>query len=144
MNKKGHYAGFFFSATIITLANKTGFNIQNEVIILGSTWLGSFIPDIDAEKSYFNYKFGFIRDLYKPIQKLAFKNQTTYNIFKHRGALFHSWVTQFIILILYYITGYYLFLFGLWFAVFVHHILDMTTDRGLRYLYPLQKIIRIF
>lgn len=137
----GNGIAFTISSLLIYNSNKIDFNATNLTIDLMGCYIGSFIPDIDCKESYFNYKFRFFSDLYKPVQKLAFKNAITYNIFKHRGALWHSWITVLIVGYLYYRFDN-LFLFGMGIAIFIHHILDMFTDQGLRYFYPLRKRIK--
>jgi membrane-bound metal-dependent hydrolase YbcI (DUF457 family) len=131
MNKKGHYGGFVAAAAVSFAITK------DPILSISGAWLGSFIPDVDNKKSHINSQIYLFRSFYKQIQKLAFKNSTTYNIFKHRGALTHSWLTIAIIATLY---KYYdnSFLFGLLIGVFIHHILDMFTCQGLRYFYPLK------
>lgn len=136
MNKKGHYGGFVAAAAVSFIITK------DPVLSFSGAWLGSFIPDVDNDKSYINAKIYLFRDFYKPIQKLAFKNKHTYNIFKHRGALTHSWLTIAILIILYKYFNDNSFLFGILIGVFIHHILDMFTSHGLRYFYPLKT--RIF
>lgn len=135
MNKKGHYGGF-------VIASAASFIITKDPLCIAGAWLGSFIPDVDAKQSHINAKIYLLRDIYKPIQKLSFKTGITYNIFKHRGAFTHSWLTIVMLVTLYKYFNSNSFLFGLLIGVFIHHILDMFTSHGLRYFYPLKT--RIF
>lgn len=133
MNKKGHYGGFVAAFAVSFAITK------DPILSISGAWLGSFIPDVDTKKSHINAKIYLLRDIYKPIQKIAFKNSITYNIFKHRGALTHSWLTIAMLITLYKHFNDNSFLFGFLIGVFIHHILDMFTCQGLRYFYPLKK-----
>ena len=132
MNKKGHYGGFVEAAAVSFIITK------DPILSSSGAWLGSFVPDVDAKKSHINSQIYLLRNIYKPIQKLAFKNSITYNIFKHRGAFTHSWLTIAILVILYKYFNDNYFLFGMLIGVFIHHVLDMFTSHGLRYFYPLK------
>lgn len=84
MNKKGHSIG----AALISVASIYYFkkDILTEITIVTGIVIGSFMPDIDAEYSYFNSKFPVVPKLYKVVQKTLPENSIT----SHRGALFHS------------------------------------------------------
>lgn len=130
MNKFGHSVGAFLasSATVYTL-NK---GLIAESLIVGGIILGSFLPDLDADYSYFNYKFPKIKKMYDLLPKC--------NLTKHIGALLHSIIT----LIPFYYFKSNPFVFGCLIGIIGHHILDMTTSNGLRYFYPFKEVIRLW
>ena len=135
MNKKGHYGGFVVATAISFVITK------DPILSITGSWLGSFLPDVDSKKSHINSQIYLFRNIYKPIQKIAFKNGILYNIFKHRGAFTHSWLTI-IMLIIFLKCNYNSFLFGMLIGVLIHHVLDMFTQQGLRYFYPFK--IKLF
>lgn len=112
MNYKGHKRGaiFLIASTIILKDNLTLFEIP---MIISGIYLGSFLPDLDSDKSYLKSKLS-----------IKFKLPL-----KHRGRFFHSIYTLLGISILIPISTWFLYLL---IGVFGHHLLDMTTKRGLK------------
>jgi len=166
MNKTGHFRGGLVvigvTVTTITLENKifgypTSLNIPESLLLSAGVMLGSFVPDIDAEQSYFNYNFPYLRKGYKLIQWIAKnwinvlkplkKNQKclslselTYNIFKHRGVLMHGWLGLLILILLYNFKFHNFFMLGTILGFIGHLICDMIPEgQGLKLFYPFIK-----
>lgn len=153
MNKAGHRAGAF-GVIGATLAVQYCFKINAGVeglILFPAIYVGSFLPDMDADYSYFRSKLPGVSNAYTYIQKKFQNNPDMHMVLKHRGLLFHSvWtlillaVPALVLLILPQIglsgfnlnkLGYCGFI-GLVIGCFGHHLLDMTTPAGLpQYLY---------
>ena len=130
MNKRGHKIGGLV-ATSITLAALEPGVIEGALLTSGII-LGAFLPDIDADYSYFNSKFKIISKAYKLIP-----NDNI--VFRHRGLLFHSIYTVLLLVLLYRNNGCP-WILGLIIGIVSHHILDLTTSAGLpNYFYPITK-----
>jgi hypothetical protein len=97
MNKNGHALGALVigTASISIYVNSFTFP-SGETAFIHSSLLasgilvGSFLPDLDADYSYFNYKVPIIPDIYKFVKKLANKKYTLRKFFQHRGIIMHS------------------------------------------------------
>lgn len=152
MDKAGHLVGGIVTIGLALKFNDFSFTNETKIIEGGlmsvGILVGAFLPDLDAEQSYFNSKTVFTPGIYKIIHEI-FRGTFINEIFKHRGALLHSIWTIIIALIIRVFAGLTLsnaiiptILTGMIFGIISHHILDMTTIRGLRYFYPLK--IKIF
>lgn len=130
MNKFGHSVGAFLASSATVYMLHQGF--IKETIIVSGIVLGSFLPDLDADYSYFNHKFPKIKKVYELLPKS--------NLTKHRGALLHSILT----LIPFYYFKSNPFVFGCLIGIIGHHLLDMTTANGLRYFYPFKEVVRLW
>jgi inner membrane protein len=130
MNKLGHSVGAFLASSASVYILHKGF--IGESLMVGGIILGSFLPDLDADYSYFNSKFPKIKKIYELLPKC--------DLTKHRGALLHSILT----LIPFYMLSSNSFIFGCLIGIIGHHLLDMTTKQGLRYFYPFRTVIRIW
>lgn len=155
MTGRTHAAAAIVFTTIIT-------HKYNSEIILGA-FIGGLLPDIDTPKSmvsdlipgidnvwslirsFFSslkvrsqkatssLKNGFFKNILKFITNLfAFMH----DLFKHRGILTHSAITILIILLIKHYNNN-LFMYALLIGVISHHLMDLLTDQGLNYLYPL-------
>jgi len=133
MNKTGHSIGCILVSTASIYYLHT--NILNDIIMTSGIVLGSFLPDLDADYSFIEYKLKGINPM-KVIQKILPNNPVT----DHRGALLHSILT----IIPCIIFMKYDFVKGLGLGILGHHILDMMTPAGLRYFFPFKFKIRLF
>ena len=133
MNGKTHLiAGAVLAAGII---NFIDFDIGITVGIL----IGSLLPDVDAEHSTINRLCPPLSFVYKKFHKLSFSTRGNLYLWtRHRGALMHSIWTLVAIFALSMITPSQIKIgmYGLALGVFSHHLLDMLTPQGLRWLYP--------
>ena len=145
MNKFGHtIGGIIVSTTALYIVYKTGLKLEthNYMLIAAGIMGGSFVPDVDAEYSYIRSKMKTISKIYTSIQKSVKDIAALNNVFKHRGALFHSWMTLMPFIFAFLATRFYIF-FGIAIGILGHHILDMMTPAKLRWLYPLKvKLIK--
>lgn len=139
-NKNGHAAvSVLMSGVTLYIDYKTGyhFNMIDNLLIPAFVLFGGFYPDFDAEYSYIRSKFKAISKAYTAVQKSVENIGFLNNVFKHRGALFHSWITLVPFIILLLITNYSVF-YGIAVGILGHHLADMTTPSKLRWLYPLK------
>lgn len=134
MNKRGHSIGAACVSALTIYYMKEP--LLTELITISGVVIGSFLPDVDAEYSYFNSKCPVIPTIFKLIQKILPDNPIT----SHRGAMFHSILTLIPFVIFYKIS----FVLGIGLGVLGHHILDMTTPAGLRYFFPYKITLRIW
>lgn len=134
MNKRGHTVGMILASSL-AIANVRDSTI-NEIAIVAGIGLGSFLPDLDAEYSYFNSKFPKIAKVYSFINDILPNNPITC----HRGALFHSILT----LIPFIIFRNNPIMLGIGIGILGHHILDMMTPAGLRWLFPFKLKIHLW
>lgn len=140
MNKRGHSVGAGITAGLTIYFARKGFInskeiIDNSLIILGII-PGAFIPDLDAEYSYIKSKLPILPGLIEFLQKALPEN----NITCHRGAMFHSLLTLIPCIIFWKIH----FVLGLGLGILSHHILDMVTPAGLRWLWPYKVKIHLW
>lgn len=133
MNKTGHSIGCLVMVGTFSYYSKQPWDYT--LMAISGIIIGSFIPDIDADYSYFNHKCPILPRIFKFIQKVLPENPVT----NHRGALFHSVLTLIPFIVYHKIP----FMFGMGLGIFGHHVLDMTTPAGLRYFFPVRKKIGI-
>jgi membrane-bound metal-dependent hydrolase YbcI (DUF457 family) len=139
MNGNGHgILGLIISGVAGYTAYKFGSKPIDIFGLTASVMVFSFYPDIDAEFSTIRSKAKLLSAVYSWIQKLAKRNGVTNNIFKHRGALFHSIWTILPFVVLYYYSNFLPFL-GAILGILGHHFLDSLTPKGLRWLYPMRR-----
>jgi len=137
MNKFGHTIGLVAVAGLTIYANnKLGLGFNNLYLVIGVS-IGSYLPDLDAEYSFIRAKIPLIPFIYSSIQETAKVSKVSNDIFKHRGALLHSWITAALFAILWLYTGFDA-LFGVMLGILGHHALDAPSKKGLRWFYPLK------
>lgn len=91
MNKNGHgFCGVVLSGGAIYISYKLGLKPIDIFSLAAGIMIGSFLPDIDANHSTIRGKSKGLSNVYTGIQSLAKRNKVTHDVFKHRGALFHS------------------------------------------------------
>ncbi|SFC21574.1 metal-dependent hydrolase [Clostridium uliginosum] len=128
MNYKTHINGGILAGLYIT-SQMQSINILPTAIFLGSSIIGSLLPDIDHKNSYIGKR---VKPVSKVINKLA----------GHRK-LFHSPILYLVL----YIGSMSVvtnklglnFLFGLFLGIFSHLFLDSLTVGGLPWFYPISK-----
>jgi membrane-bound metal-dependent hydrolase YbcI (DUF457 family) len=154
VNKLGHSVGAIvvLGTTIAaTQYYKIDLGLTDTIGLYTGITVGSFLPDLDADYSYFRSKLPIIPTVYTWVQKAVKGIPVLDDIFKHRGALLHSVWTLVILGILMYLTKVYVdpyltnpyidiscdgWFIGLILGCVGHHFLDMMTVAGLRYFYP--------
>jgi membrane-bound metal-dependent hydrolase YbcI (DUF457 family) len=155
MNKEGHSLGAIVISSVSIYICDFDFSQGKEFIeaslMFSGIIVGSFLPDLDADYSYFNSKVPIIPELYKGIKYLS-KKTKFHAFFKHRGVMLHSIWTIALMLIINLILilkinslnndsifkqiNIIYFTNGLILGTFGHHFLDMVTRTGLQYFYP--------
>lgn len=133
MNKKGHTVGMILASSLSIYFVKD--TVINEILMVPGIMLGSFLPDIDSEHSTINSKLPKIAKVYHFINDILPVNPITC----HRGALFHSILT----LIPFILFRNNPIILGIGIGILGHHILDMMTPAGLRWLYPFKLKIHL-
>jgi membrane-bound metal-dependent hydrolase YbcI (DUF457 family) len=149
INKLGHTIGCIVIGAVSFQLNYEFhvFEASKIALMECGIFVGSYLPDVDAKNSAIKSYVPILKP-YILIQKLAKKNVIANDIFRHRGALFHSWITVFVFLATFAILSIMNIIvstvsLGLAIGVFGHHLLDMLTPAGLRWLYPLKKKLGI-
>ncbi|MEN8906637.1 MAG: metal-dependent hydrolase [Clostridiales bacterium] len=149
------------AAAAIVLATAITHQYTSEVVL--AAFIGGLLPDIDTPKSlvsdlipgidnvwnFIKKRFlsiktssskkanslrkGFLKNILKII---SFVFTFLHDLFKHRGILTHSAITLIIFWII--LVKYdNMFMYALFLGIISHHILDMLTNQGLEYLYPI-------
>jgi membrane-bound metal-dependent hydrolase YbcI (DUF457 family) len=140
-NKNGHaIVSSVVAGATIYIDYKAGyhFNMVDNLLIPAFVFFGGFYPDFDAEYSFIRWHFKKISEFYSFVQKKVKNIGVLNEIFKHRGALFHSWITILPFVFLFLLTNFSVF-YGMAIGILGHHLADMTTPAGLpRWLYPLR------
>ena len=140
MNKLGHTVGAFASigaTAYVQYRFRFMVDFKSILILYPAIYVGNFLPDLHAEYSYIRSKLPIVPSLYTNLQKLL-SNTTLSAITKHRGALLHSVWTVLAFTLLALLSSSNVAFLGFAIGCFMHHILDMATPAGLRYLYPLR------
>jgi len=148
-------------AAALVLATSVTHTYTSEVFL--AAFIGGLLPDIDTPKSMvsdlipgIDNVWNFIRGIFSSLKSSATKSTNSlkkgffksifkfftliitflHDLFKHWGILTHSAITLIIIELIKFNYNN-LFLYSLLLGVISHHILDMLTDQGLNYLYPI-------
>jgi membrane-bound metal-dependent hydrolase YbcI (DUF457 family) len=135
MNGNTHMIG----GLLVTAFFVSFFDLSYLTIVGGV--IGSILPDVDSKYSTINNKVPIIGFAWSQAKKI--KCKTIYSLFKHRGALTHSWILPIILSVLFMLFGYKILL-GLLLGVLSHHILDLFSPIKLRYFYPFKTKIGLF
>jgi membrane-bound metal-dependent hydrolase YbcI (DUF457 family) len=149
------------AAAAIVLATAITKEYSSEIVL--AAFIGGLLPDVDTPKSLvsdlipgIDNVWNFIKNTFSSIKTSASKKSSVlksgflktilkaivfiftflHDLFKHRGILSHSAITLIILWIIM-IKFDTMFLYALFLGVISHHILDMLTDQGLEYLYPI-------
>lgn len=121
MNKRGHRNGGTALLAVSLVVVQP--DIITGAIMVAGIYFGSFLPDLDADYSYF-------RKVFKPVA-VVYDLLPKNDLFKHRGLFLHS------ILTLLWLGGLYYYCELEWFlwvilGVIGHHFLDSLTPMGLK------------
>lgn len=159
MNRLGHSVCTAIQLPIAIAATyyfKLDIGLINTLCLYPAIAIGNFLPDLDADYSYFRSKLPVIPTVYTWVQKAVKDVPVLHDIFKHRGALLHSvWTLILLVIPMLLLLSrsaitvnlkniitinisnmIIYFLLGLVIGTAGHHFCDMLTPAGLRYFYP--------